>query len=197
MTHLPTTSWHLGRYLVNLLRSIHLLPLPRCFEEVMMAPLPHLLFAIALWGCWMNGLSLSASRTPPYFKAKSTSTTSSSNSRSNTRLSGVGLDKDNTVTSSTAPDFEGKIGEQRREVISTMFKEGKSIQYGVLQADVDPSTIPSDKERKERIAKATKDLVNIDDAERGRRKKIGLCGAALSSAVYAGRCLHWLKDIIY
>lgn len=67
-----------------------------------------------------------------------------------------------------------------------MFKEGKSIQYGVLQSDVNPSTIPSDKERKERVAKATKDLVNIDDLERGRRKTIGLVGSALSSAVYAG-----------
>ena len=68
----------------------------------------------------------------------------------------------------------------------TMFKEGKSIQFGVLQSDVNPSTIPSDKERKERVAKATKDLVNIDDLERGRRKTIGLVGSALSSAVYAG-----------
>jgi len=98
----------------------------------------------------------------------------------------VDVEREVDAKTSSAPDFEGKIGEQRREVISTMFKEGKSIQYGVLQADVDPSSIPSDKERKERIAKATQDLVNIDDSERGRRKLIGIFGTALSSAVYAG-----------
>ena len=100
------------------------------------------------------------------------------------------VEREVDAKTSSAPDFEGKIGEQRREVISTMFKEGKSIQYGVLQADVDPSSIPSDKERKERIAKATQDLVNIDDSERGRRKLIGIFGTALSSAVYAGNKLY-------
>ena len=136
----------------------------------------------------MSCFALSANRSPPtFFKTKNTSSSSSSSSSSarfGTRLGAVDTEPD--LQSSTAPDFEGKIGEQRREVITTMFKEGKSIQYGVLQADVDPSKIPSDKERKERINKATKDLVNIDDAERGRRKTIGYVGTVLSSVVYAG-----------
>ena len=130
----------------------------------------------------MSCFALSANRSPPtFFKPKNTS---SSSARFGTRLGAVDTEPD--LQSSNAPDFEGKIGEQRREVITTMFKEGKSIQYGVLQADVDPATIPSDKERKERINKATKDLVNIDDAERGRRKTIGYVGTVLSSVVYAG-----------
>lgn len=73
-----------------------------------------------------------------------------------------------------------------KAVMQKQFKQGKSIVFGVFQQDIDAASIPSASEQKERVAKATEQLVNIDDAERARRKTVGLGALGAAVAVYAG-----------
>lgn len=48
-------------------------------------------------------------------------------------------------------------------VIDNTFKEGKSINWGVFQKDVNQSEVPSTEERLIRKKEATKNLTNIDE----------------------------------
>lgn len=73
-----------------------------------------------------------------------------------------------------------------REMMQAQFKEGKSIVWGVFQKEIDPASIPDSKTQAERVAKASKDLVNIDDEERARRKVAGLAGLAVTVTIYCG-----------
>ena len=66
-----------------------------------------------------------------------------------------------------------------------MFKVGKSIKYGVLQSDLDPSEIPSEGERSSRREQAARELVNIDGAERSRRRTIGYFSTVLTGVIYS------------
>ncbi|KAL1526539.1 hypothetical protein AB1Y20_015248 [Prymnesium parvum] len=60
-------------------------------------------------------------------------------------------------------------------MISTMFPEGKGrrIAWGLLTTEVDSSSVPSDMERQQLREAAASQLVNIDQAERDRRKMAG------------------------
>lgn len=77
------------------------------------------------------------------------------------------------------------------DVVSNLFSRllfpggsRKQIFFGVLQRAIDPAAIPSEEERARRRGQAAADLVNIDDAERERRR---LAGTALGcvTAVFA------------
>jgi len=83
-----------------------------------------------------------------------------------------------------------------KEAIEKTFKVGKSIQWGVLQADVDPANIPSEEEQKKRIAVASTELINIDADERGRRRTAGLAGAFVASIVY-GATIYFHTPFLY
>jgi hypothetical protein len=96
--------------------------------------------------------------------------------------------KTRTQMSGEVEELEGAILPMKI-AIDSQFKLGKSIQWGVLQKDVEDSAIPSEKERKERRATAAKELVNIDDKERTRRKTAGLVGTAFSTVLYSGLLL--------
>ena len=91
------------------------------------------------------------------------------------------------MSSSQTPDFP------QGEAIEKIFKVGKSIQYGVLQADVDPSNVPSEEEQAVRKEAATRDLVNIDDKERGRRKLLGTVGSGVAAIAYAATFVFHLS----
>jgi len=71
-----------------------------------------------------------------------------------------------------------------RAAIEQTFKIGKSVQWGVLQADVDASKAPTQQEQKRRMDEAAAALTNIDAEERNRRKIAGLAGAAVACVVY-------------
>ena len=62
----------------------------------------------------------------------------------------------------------------------------KKIVWGVLKADVDPSEVPDEAERARRREQAARDLVNIDEAERGRRLQASGAFRALTVALGAG-----------
>lgn len=72
-----------------------------------------------------------------------------------------------------------------KEVMQKQFKVGKKIVFGVFQQDVDLNNVPSAAEQARLAEKAAKSLVNIDDAERGRRRSVGLVAGGVAAAVYA------------
>ena len=63
---------------------------------------------------------------------------------------------------------------------------GKQIFFGVLQKDVEPSSIPSDEERARRRAEAADALTNIDMPERDRRRLAGGAMAVVTAILAAG-----------
>lgn len=73
-----------------------------------------------------------------------------------------------------------------KSVMEKQFKVGKSIAWGVLQKDVDASSIPDAETQAELRAKATSSLTNIDLTERGRRRLVGIVAATGSAAIYTG-----------
>ena len=58
------------------------------------------------------------------------------------------------------------------------FKVGKRVKFGLLSEDVDPKSVDRSRSatrRREALRlKASRDLTNIDDAERARRRKVGI-----------------------
>lgn len=72
-----------------------------------------------------------------------------------------------------------------KEVMQKQFQVGKKIVFGVFQQDVDSSSIPSAAEQARLEANAATKLVNIDDAERARRRSVGLVAGGVAAAVYA------------
>lgn len=99
-------------------------------------------------------------------------------SRNNRPKISVSVSTDDSVEA-----LEGAI-EPMKKAIDSGFKEGKSIAWGVLQRDLDESKIPDLQERKKLRAQASKELVNIDNAERNRRKLAGSIGAVISTVLY-------------
>lgn len=88
-----------------------------------------------------------------------------------------------------ALDVSAGLSDPVAQVFSkVLFKgdSGKSIAWGVLQKDVDPAQVPSDEERAARRASAARDLTNIDDAERERRKLAGTAFAGVTAALALG-----------
>jgi hypothetical protein len=82
-------------------------------------------------------------------------------------------------------ELTGGIGVMK-DSIDKQFKLGKSITYGVLQTDVDTSNVPSKKEQAAMRKQAAAELVNIDTAERDRRKNAAKVGAVVSTVLYGG-----------
>lgn len=72
-----------------------------------------------------------------------------------------------------------------KTVMQKQFKEGKKITFGVFQTDVDPAQVPDALARKRLVAEASSSLNNIDRAERGRRRLVGVGAAAASTAIYS------------
>lgn len=60
---------------------------------------------------------------------------------------------------------------------------GKQIFFGVLQRDVDPSSLPSEEEQARRRQEAAASLTNIDMDERERRKVAGSAFAVVTAAL--------------
>lgn len=73
-----------------------------------------------------------------------------------------------------------------KSVMEKQFKVGKSIAWGVLQKDVDASSIPDAETQAELRAQAESSLTNIDSTERGRRRLVGVIAATSSAAIYTG-----------
>lgn len=75
-----------------------------------------------------------------------------------------------------------------KQVFSTLFPggKGKQIYLGVLQKDVDPSSIPSDSERTALRAEAAASLTNIDMPERERRRLVGSVLSVLTLGLAIG-----------
>jgi hypothetical protein len=87
--------------------------------------------------------------------------------------------------SSTADENKiDSVSDVARAAIETQFKVGKSVQWGVLQADVASEEIPDDATRKARREQASNDLVNIDVEERARRTLVGKVSGALAAVSY-------------
>tara|TARA_A100001035_G_C27717658_1_gene470308 strand:+ start:421 stop:882 length:462 start_codon:yes stop_codon:yes gene_type:complete len=82
-----------------------------------------------------------------------------------------------------------------REVIEKQFKVGKSVQWGVLQAEVEESEVPDDSTRAALREVASRDLVNIDDKERARRTLVGKASGVLAVLSFIGSIKFGL-DII-
>ena len=66
---------------------------------------------------------------------------------------------------------------------------GERIFFGVFKQSVDPASVPDDAERARLKAQAAVDLVNIDDAERERRRVAGLAMSAATAALAVGLLL--------
>ena len=73
-----------------------------------------------------------------------------------------------------------------KSVMEKQFKVGKSIAWGVLQKDVDASSIPDAETQAELRAQAASSLTNIDSTERDRRRLVGVIAATSSAAIYTG-----------
>ena len=93
------------------------------------------------------------------------------------------------VSSDTGPSDVAK------EIIEKQFKVGKSVQWGVLQADVDEAKVPDDNTRATLRDVASRELVNIDDKERARRTLVGKASGLLTVLSFAAS-LHYHLDII-
>lgn len=114
------------------------------------------------------------------------------------------------VVRSRATGQGGPSGEKtswKETEFATKFKEmfapgsNKKIVYGVFQQDVDTKNVPEEEERKKRIEKATKELTNIDQDERGRRMKVGQVGLAstvvLAAALLVTGAPYYWRAAIY
>ena len=72
-----------------------------------------------------------------------------------------------------------------RDMIEKQFKVGKSVQWGVLQAEVKEEDVPDDNTRAVLREVASRDLVNIDDTERNRRTLVGKVSGVLAAMSFA------------
>jgi hypothetical protein len=72
-----------------------------------------------------------------------------------------------------------------KAAMQKQFKEGKKITFGVFQTDVDPAQVPDAPARERLVAEASSSLNNIDQAERSRRRLVGVGAAAASTAIYS------------
>ena len=93
------------------------------------------------------------------------------------------------VTTDTGPS------EVAKEIIEKQFKVGKSVQWGVLQAEVDEAEVPDDNTRAALREVASRDLVNIDDKERARRTMVGKASGVLTVFSFVAS-LYYNLDII-
>ena len=88
-----------------------------------------------------------------------------------------------------------EVREKMKEVIESQFKVGKSVVFGVFQQEPDLGKAGDEKERKAKRELATRQLVNIDDTERNRRKLIGQATAVLTTVIY-GATFYFHSGIV-
>lgn len=93
-----------------------------------------------------------------------------------------------SVDKSTANEPFELIGANAamKSSIEKTFTVGKSVTWGVLMKDVDPSSVASEATRASMRKTAGERLMNIGISERDRRKLAGTVGAVLSAGIYVG-----------